>query len=118
MRVLASFFAIASLLSLTPACSGSSDGDPSAPADPKVAKACADTEEAFVQAAVRCGATYDTVKAEFDKAIGGGCANIGGIRDEVSLRATCLPAYSTISCPDLTAGKLDAACLHQLQRIK
>ena len=107
------------ILLLAGACSSSSSDDTQPPpSSPAVAKACADTEEAFLQAAVRCGANYDATKAEFEKDIGGGCANIIGIRDEATLRSTCLPAYAKISCPDLTAGRLDPTCQHQFVRFK
>jgi hypothetical protein len=80
-------------------------------------KSCLDTIEALARAAERCGGNYQTnYEASLKTAAGGSCANIIQIRDETLLRGTCLPSLQTITCADLTAGKLDPACNQQLLR--
>jgi hypothetical protein len=80
-------------------------------------KACLDTCEAFARASERCGADYKQSYDAILKSIANGdCKNVVSVRDEASLRGTCIPAVQTITCPDLTNGKLDPSCDKQLQR--
>jgi hypothetical protein len=76
-------------------------------------KACNDTADAVAKAAQRCGSDYQSNYNAFVNAVGT-CEKIVQIRDETSLRSTCLPSLSTISCTDLMAGNLDASCKGQL----
>jgi hypothetical protein len=98
------------LLSLA-ACSSSSSSSASA-----TRQACLDTADAVAKAAVRCGAGgYQANYNAFVKAAANGdCGNVTAVRDEASLRATCIPSFSTISCADLAAGNLDPTCKAQL----
>ena len=79
--------------------------------------ACLDTVEAFARAAERCGADY---KTSYDQLLmrnaSGDCKNVRTIRDEATLRKTCLPFMKTQSCKDLHDGVVDPSCAVQLQR--
>jgi hypothetical protein len=78
-------------------------------------QACLDTADAVGKAALRCGGDYTANYNAFIKCTANGdCANITQVRDEPSLRDTCLPKFQTIQCPDLTSGNLDASCKGQL----
>ena len=78
-------------------------------------QACLDTADAVAKAAQRCGGDY---QANFDafvkNAALGNCANVIQVRDEAALRQTCIPSFTTIQCPALTAGTLDPTCKSQL----
>lgn len=78
---------------------------------------CADTADAFAKAAQRCGSDY---QASYNAFVGsfGGCDKVVSIRDEASLRGTCLPSFSTITCADLTNAAIDATCKGQLLTTK
>jgi hypothetical protein len=80
-------------------------------------QACLDTADILAKAAQRCGQDY---KANYDafiaNAAGGSCANISKVRDESSLRATCIPSIANIECSALLAGNIDASCRGQLLR--
>lgn len=118
---LASFCFIAVIGGLSVACSstttgsGTDGGAGAAATGPE--KACLDTIEALARAGERCGGDY---KANYDaglqSAAGGDCKKVIGVRDEASLRGTCIPSLKTAPCADLTAGKVDASCGKQLQR--
>src|SRR5262245_34410450 len=79
---------------------GSSAGGSSGASDGPT-QACLDTADAVAKAAQRCGQDY---KANYDAFIqtgaGGQCSNIVQIRDEPTLRNTCLPSMIKIPCPD------------------
>jgi hypothetical protein len=95
------------------ACGGSSaTGDGSGSSTPQ--KACTDTADGVAKAAQRCGQDYQTNYDAFVQALGG-CDNVIAVRDEGSLRGTCLPSLQAISCADLLAGNLDASCRQQLE---
>jgi len=68
---------------------------------------------AVSKAAERCGQDYDANYKAFGTAAGG-CPNIIQVRDESELRGTCIPAFATIACSDLVAGRLDPSCKGQL----
>jgi hypothetical protein len=100
------------LISLA-ACSSSTPGSSRSPSE----QACIDTADAVAKAAQRCGQDYKRNYDEFIRvAAAGNCANIVQVRDEASLRSTCLPSMTTIACEDLSAGKIDDACKGQLLR--
>jgi hypothetical protein len=105
-------------LSLAMGCSSTSSGGGAAGGNGSAqSKACLDTIEALARAAERCGGNYQAnYDAALQNAAGGDCNKIVSIRDESALRSTCLPSLMALSCPDLTAGKLDASCKAQLQR--
>jgi hypothetical protein len=100
------------------ACSSvttSSGGDGGSASGPQ--QACLDTAKAVATAAQRCGQDYTANYNAFISSVAqGDCANIVQVRDETSLRGTCIPSFSTISCADLTAtpAKLDPTCSAQL----
>ncbi|MDB5218549.1 MAG: hypothetical protein JWO86_6476 [Myxococcaceae bacterium] len=79
--------------------------------------ACLDVIDAFARTAERCGADYAT---EHDRLVqrdaAGDCKNVRSIRDERTLRGTCIPFVKSQSCSDFTNGKLDPTCAEQLQR--
>lgn len=80
----------------------------------KPTQACLDTAEALARAAERCGGTY---KTEYDTAVKGlDCTNVVQVRDETSLRGTCIPSLGQVACEDLLSGKIDASCKSQLLR--
>jgi len=97
------------------ACSSTTSNGGSTATGPQ--KACEDTAAAVAKAAQRCGADYQMSYDQFTNAIGG-CANIVQVRDEASLRSTCIPSLSTISCTDFMNGNLDASCKSQLLKAK
>ena len=101
-------------LGLVSAGCGSSDSGPVGPE-----KSCLDVADAIAKAAVRCnlGTDQDALDGFIQGATNGaGCKAIIKIRDESSLRSTCIPSLSTISCTDLQAATLDASCRGQLLR--
>ncbi len=81
-------------------------------------KTCEDVAGAFADAASRCGLDYKTNYDAFVQgATGGSCANVVAIRDEASLRSSCLPFIQGLTCdqindPNLT---LPESCVGQLQ---
>jgi len=80
-------------------------------------QACLDVADAVADAAGRCGFDVDANRRSFINAVAGGdCGNITRVRDSDELYMTCIPSIEAISCPDLTAGNLDASCLSQLLR--
>jgi hypothetical protein len=109
----AAHFVLASLVAFALLVTGCSSSDSGPKGSPQTVKACEDTLDAIAKAGVRCGSTYEAMKAEFDKA-SGGCGNIQKVRDEASLRSTCFPSLLTISCTNLLAGAVDASCQGQL----
>ena len=104
------------LVSLTAACSSTTSGKGSTSTE-TATQTCADTADAFAKAAQRCGSDY---QASYNAFVGsfGGCDKVVSIRDEASLRGTCLPSFSTISCADLTNAAIDATCKGQLLTTK
>jgi hypothetical protein len=101
---------VASLFAVfTVACS-SSASSASGPA-----QACFDTADAVGKAAQRCGEDYQANHDAFEQIVGG-CDHIVKVRDEASLRGTCLPSLETVSCSDLLAARLDESCRAQLER--
>lgn len=103
---LAPLFAI-----LAAACSSSSTSATTSGPE----QACSDTADAVGKAAQRCGLDYQANRDAFVQVVGG-CDHIVKVRDETSLRATCLPSLGTISCSELEAGHLDESCRAQLER--
>jgi hypothetical protein len=103
---------LAVLLGSSAAACGSDDDEDAAKTRSPL-ESCQDTADAVAKAAQRCGqdykANYDAFTAQFD-----GCASVKAVRDEASLRATCLPSLATITCEDLNATKLDDTCKGQL----
>lgn len=80
-------------------------------------RACLDTLEAFARAEERCGAEYETAYDDLlAKNANGDCKNVRTIRDEASLRKTCIPFLKTQTCADLENGVLDPSCAAQLER--
>jgi hypothetical protein len=79
-------------------------------------QSCFDTIEAIARAGERCGESYQSGYDVLLKDLGGGDCKKVMIRDEASLRSTCLPSLKSAPCADLTAGKVDASCAKQLQR--
>jgi hypothetical protein len=84
---------------------------------------CLDMGAAVAQRAVQCNDSCGdgapcTYQMEYDlfvaNAAGGSCNNIKTIRDETSLRDTCIPSLKTISCADLERANLDPSCQRQL----
>jgi hypothetical protein len=79
--------------------------------------ACLDVIDAFARTAERCGGDYAT---EHDRLVQrdakGDCKNVRSIRDEKTLRGTCIPFVRSQPCRDFTAGVLDPSCAEQLQR--
>jgi hypothetical protein len=99
---------------LAAACSSTATGTGTG-AGPQ--KACLDTCEAIARAAERCGGDYKTnYDAAVKSAANGDCKNVTSIRDEASLRSTCIPSLQTVLCADLAAGKLSSTCASQLLR--
>jgi hypothetical protein len=78
-------------------------------------QACLDMADAVGKAAERCGQDYAANRSAFiQNAVKGDCANTVSVRDEASLRSTCIPYFGTVSCADLLAGKVDDTCKAQL----
>ncbi len=75
--------------------------------------ACLDVATAVGDAAMRCGQDAKANRDAFVNAVGG-CESVKMVRDEGSLRMTCIPSLMTISCDDLIAGNLDDSCKGQL----
>jgi hypothetical protein len=100
-----SFFCASILLFSLVACGG----DPS-PAE----QACLDVADAIGKAAQRCGQDYQANFDAFETQLGG-CDNAAGVRDEATLRSTCLPSLGTVTCADITAGRIDDSCRAQIQ---
>src|SRR5262245_42159537 len=103
------------------ACSSSSNGTGDTAPTGGPAKACTDTADAVAKAAVRCSnGNQAAYKPNYDQFVqagaGGDCNNITSVRDEASLRGTCIPSFDTVPCADLQAGKIDASCKSQLIR--
>jgi hypothetical protein len=106
---------VSASVTLLIACS-SSTGSGSSSGSASAAQACADTADAVAKAFQRCGQDYQASYDGFVKAATGGtCSNVVSIRDEASLRETCIPSLNNASCADLNAGKLDDSCRGQLQ---
>lgn len=94
-----------------------SSWDTGSPAGDEAEKACVDTIEAQARAAERCGRDYLASRDLFlRRDANGDCKNIRAIRDEASLRKTCLPFFASVTCDDLASGKSDPTCARQLQR--
>jgi hypothetical protein len=94
------------------ACSSSTTGS-GATSGPQ--QASLDTADAVAKAAARCGQDYNAnYNAFIANAAKGNCANVTQIRDEVSLRKTCIPSLSAVACADLLALHIDATCGSQL----
>ena len=108
--------ALAAVVVLLAACGSYDTGSGN---DDAPAQACLDVIDAFSQTAARCGGDYAT---EHDLLVkrdaNGDCKNVRSIRDETSLRATCMPFVTSQPCADFTAGKLDPSCAEQLQRFE
>jgi hypothetical protein len=109
---------LACLLILLVACSKDDD---SSGENSSAAQACEDMADVVGKAAERCGSAYQANHDAFiDGATGGkGCSAVVRVRDEASLRGTCFPSLSSISCDALknaTADSLDASCKSQLLR--
>lgn len=80
-------------------------------------RACAATIEAYARASERCGADYKTsYDALLSENAAGDCKNVRTIRDEPSLRETCIPFVESLTCKELADGKTDPSCSRQLQR--
>jgi hypothetical protein len=78
-------------------------------------QACLDTADAVAKAAQRCGGDYQANYDAFVKcSANSDCKNITSVNNESSLRGTCIPSFSSISCPNLAAGNVDASCKAQL----
>jgi hypothetical protein len=92
---------------------GCSSSDSGPKGSPQTVKACEDTVDAIAKVGARCGSTYEATKAEVEKAAGGGCNNVQQIRDEASLRSTCLPWLATATCAQFSTS-LDPSCKSQL----
>lgn len=115
--VLASVLAASPGLTALAAVAGCSSWDTGSPAGDEGEKACIDTVEAQARAAERCGDDYLASRDLFlRRDANGDCKNIRSVRDEVSLRNTCLPFFASVTCEDRTSGKSDPTCARQLQR--
>lgn len=103
---------IAVLGALLPGCSSTSSGGKTGPE-----KACEDVADAFASAARRCGLDY---KVNYDafvaNAAQGSCSNVVQIRDEPSLRSSCLPFIQGLTCDQLNDPNLTLpdSCSQQL----
>lgn len=82
---------------------------------PGAEQGCLDTIEAIARAGERCFGDYDAQYAATIKSVGGDCKNVISLRDETSLRSTCIPSLKTVGCGELKAGKIDPTCADQLQ---
>ncbi|WP_394839235.1 hypothetical protein LVJ94_20325 [Pendulispora rubella] len=81
--------------------------EPLADAGKSVYQTCLDFADALAKASARCGwATYEDEYAGQKRL----CPLVSKIRDESSLRQTCIPSLETISCEDLRANKTDPSC--------
>jgi hypothetical protein len=93
-------------LSLLSACSGE---EPS-----HAEQVCLDTANEFTGAIVTaCG---EDPAATREQVLSGlrGCNGVAGIRDQASLYTECFPGLDALSCADLQAGALPAACQQQI----
>lgn len=107
------FFVVVSVSTIAACSSSTSGGGGNAAA----AKACRDTADAAARAAERCGGNYQQSYDSFvQQAAAGDCDKVIGIRDEASLRGTCIPSFMTITCAEFMAAMIDASCSKQLQR--
>lgn len=96
---------------------GCSSWNTGSSADQSGELACLDTCEAIARASERCGLEYKRSYDAILKAVAkGDCKNVLTVRDEPSLRQTCLPSLSTEICTKVIAGDYDPSCSRQLQR--
>jgi len=96
---------------------GCSSWNTGSSADQSGELACLDTCEAIARASERCGLEYKRSYDAILKAVANGdCKNVLTVRDELSLRQTCLPSLSTEVCTKVVAGDHDPSCSRQLQR--
>jgi hypothetical protein len=104
------------LLVLLSACNNDDSASPDAEA---ATQACIDMADAVADAAERaCAQDYQAnYNAFIQSAAAGNCNNIKQLRNEDTLRADCIPWFSTATCAQLSdTSQLPAECKSQLLR--
>ncbi len=82
--------------------------------------ACDEAVDLLADAIQRCDPSATdraALEAEIENSstMNQGCGRVVSLRDENELRNVCFPSIRSVSCTDLAAGRLDAACSRQLE---